>query len=108
MLQCGLSSWYNSPTTEAIFRTSWLGSVDLGIKKTILESTMTFRLAIVDIFNTQRWQQSVQFANQDFVYKRKWESRGIRFQVSYNFGKTKYNARDRETNTDADRIKPKH
>ncbi len=103
-----LSSWYNSPTTEAIFKTAWLGSVDLGIKKTILDTKMTFRLAIVDIFNTQRWQQSVQFANQDYVYKRKWESRGIRFQVSYNFGKTKYNARDRETNTDADRIKPKH
>ncbi len=102
-----LSSWYNSPTTEAIFKTRWLGSVDAGVKKTLLKEKASIRLTMLDIFNTQRFEQSVQFANQNFSYRRKWESRGLRLQLSWRFGKTDYKARDRETNQDANRIKVK-
>jgi iron complex outermembrane recepter protein len=99
------SSWFNAGTKEAIFKTKWLGSFDLGIKKSILNNKLTVRLGIIDIFNTQRWHQTVQFGNMDFTYQRKWESRGVRLQLSWNFGKTKYNARERATNADAERIK---
>jgi len=102
-----LSSWYNAGTKEAIFKTSWLGSVDFGIKKSLLNSKASIRLTMLDIFNTQRWQQKVQFANQDFTYRRKWESRGLRLQISWSFGKTEYKARERETSKDANRIKIK-
>lgn len=102
-----LSSWCNAATKEAIFKTSWLGSVDFGIKKTILKNKASIRLTMLDIFNTQRWEQKVQFANQDFTYRRKWESRGLRLQLSWSFGKSNYKARERETNQDANRIKVK-
>ena len=102
-----LSSWFNAATKEAIFKTSWLGSVDFGIKKSILKSKASIRLTMLDIFNTQRWEQKVQFANQDFSYRRKWESRGLRLQLSWSFGKSKYQARERESNADANRIKVK-
>jgi outer membrane receptor protein involved in Fe transport len=102
-----LSSWYNAPTTEAIFKTKSLGSLDFGIKKTILQSKASIRLTFMDMLNTQRWKQTVQFANQDFTYSRKWESRGIRLQLSWSFGKGNYKARERETNQDAERIKVK-
>ncbi len=102
-----LSSWYNAPTTEAIFKTKSLGSLDLGIKKTILQSKASVRITFLDMLNTQRWVQTVQFAKQNFTYQRKWESRGIRLQCSWNFGKTNYKARERTTNADADRIKVK-
>jgi outer membrane receptor protein involved in Fe transport len=102
-----LSSWYNSPTTEAIFKTKWLGSVDVGVKKTLLKEKASIRLGMLDIFNTQRYEQSVQFANQNFTYRRKWESRGLRLQLSWRFGKTDYKARERDTNQDANRIKVK-
>ena len=102
-----LSNWYNAGTTEAIFKTSWLGSVDAGIKKSILNNKASVRLTVLDMFNTQRWQQQVQFANQDFTYRRKWESRGIRLQLSWSFGKSKYQARERETNQEDNRIKVK-
>jgi iron complex outermembrane recepter protein len=101
------SSWLNSGTTEAIFKSKWLGSFDLGVKKNILKDKASIRLTLVDIFNTQRWQQSVQFANQDFTYNRKWESRGVRIQFNCRFGKTNYKARERDTNTDGNRIKVK-
>ena len=102
-----LSSWFNAGTTEAIFKTKWLGSVDLGVKKNLLKDKASIRLTVLDIFNTQRYEQSVQFANQDFTYRRKWESRGIRLQLSHSFGKSKYSARERVTNTDDNRIKVK-
>jgi hypothetical protein len=60
------------------------------------------------MLNTQRWQQAVQFANQDYSYRRKWESRGVRLQLSWNFGSSKFSARERETNADANRIKVKN
>lgn len=102
-----LSSWFNAATKEAIFKTSSLGSVDAGIKKIIIKDKASVRLTFTDILNTQRWQQTVQFANMDFTYHRKWESRGIRLQFSWAFGKSKFQARERNTNQDANRIKVK-
>ena len=102
-----LSSWLNAGTTEAIFKTKWLGSVDVGIKKMLMKEKASIRLTMLDIFNTQRWQQTVLFANQNFIYSRKWESRGVRIQFSYSFGKTTFKARERATNQDANRIKVK-
>lgn len=103
-----LSSWFNAGTTEAIYKTSALGSLDWGLKKNILKDKGNIRLSVTDIFNTQQWKQTVQFANMDFTYRRKWESRGIRLQFSWSFGKTKFQARERETNQDASRIKEKN
>jgi iron complex outermembrane recepter protein len=102
-----VSSWFNAATKEAIFKTSSLGSLDVAVKKNILKDKGSVRLTFTDVLNTQRWLQTVQFANMDFSYRRKWESRGIRLQLSWSFGKSKFQARERETNQDANRIKVK-
>ena len=49
----------------------------------------------LDIFDLPIW----------FTYRRKWESSDIRLQCSWSFGKTKFTARERNTNQDANRIK---
>jgi hypothetical protein len=103
-----LSSWFNAGTREAIFKNSSLGSLDWAVKKNILKEKGSIRLSVNDILNTQRWKQVVQFANMDFTYYRKWESRGIRIQLSWSFGKGKYKTRERETNEDDTRIKTKN
>jgi iron complex outermembrane recepter protein len=102
-----VSSWFNAATKEAIFKTRALGSLDLGVKKNILKEKGSIRLSVSDILNTQSYKQTVQFANMDFSYYRKWESRSIRLQFSWSFGKTSYSARERETNADGNRIKVK-
>ena len=102
-----MSSWFNAGTKQAIFKTNALGSLDAAVKKNMLKDKASIRLSVTDIFNTQQWKQSVQFANMDFAYRRKWESRGIRLQFSWSFGKTKFTARERDTNQDANRIKEK-
>lgn len=101
------SSWFNAGTKEAIFQTASFGSLDASIRKKIWKEKASIRVTISDMLNTQRYKQTVQFANMDFSYLRKWESRGIRLQFTWAFGKAKHQARERETNQDDNRIKVK-
>jgi hypothetical protein len=82
--------------------------VDFGVKKKIMKDKASIRLNVNDVFNTQRYKQTVNFGNMDFTYLRKWESRGVRIQFVWSFGKTKFGARERDTNQDANRIKVKN
>lgn len=91
-----LSSWGNIGTRDGIYKTSWLGSVDAGMSKSVLKDKLNIRLTVSDIFNTQRWRQEVDFGNVNFNYNRKWESRSLRLQLTWKFGKTSYKQRERE------------
>lgn len=102
-----LSSWGNVATLDGIYKASGLGSVDAGVSKAFLKDKMTIRISATDIFNTQRWRQQVNFGDVNFNYQRKWESRTIRLQLTWKFGKTSYKARERELGAQdqLDRIK---
>jgi iron complex outermembrane recepter protein len=102
-----LSSWGNIRTLDGIYKTSGLGSVDAGVSKAVLKDKLTIRVSATDIFNTQRWRQQVNFGDVNFNYQRKWESRTIRVQLNWKFGKTSYKARERELGAQdqLDRIK---
>ena len=102
-----LSSWGNVATLDGIYKASGLGSVDAGVSKAFLKDKMTIRISATDIFNTQRWRQQVNFGDVNFNYQRKWESRSIRLQLTWKFGKTSYKARERELGAQdqLDRIK---
>jgi hypothetical protein len=95
-LKVQLSSWGNIGTLDGIYKTSWLGSVDAGVSKLVLKDKLNIRISVTDIFNTQRWRQEVDFGNVNFNYNRKWESRSMRLQLTWKFGKTNYKLRDRE------------
>lgn len=92
-----ISSWGNIGTLDGMYKTSWLGSIDAGVSKALLKDKLTARLSVTDIFNTQRWRQDVNFNEVQFNYTRKWESRTIRLQLTWKFGKTNYQKRDRES-----------
>jgi outer membrane receptor protein involved in Fe transport len=91
-----LSSWGNIATKDAMSSTAWLGSVNAGISKSVFKEKLNLRLSVTDIFNTQRWRQEVNFGNVNYNYLRKWESRNIRLQLTWKFGKTSFKARERE------------
>ena len=102
-----LSSWGNLATRDGIYATNGLGSLDLGVGKSLFKKKVSIQLACLDLFNTQRWQQRVDFADVKFVYRRKWESRAGRIQVSWKFGKVSYSKRERSLGADdeSERIK---
>lgn len=91
-----VSSWGSIATRNAMSKTAWLGSADAGVAKSVLKDKLNIRFSVTDIFNTQRWKQSVDFANVNYDYQRKWESRSIRLQLTWKFGKTSFKARERE------------
>ena len=92
-----LSSWGNAATKDVLFATKALGSLDLGFSKIILKEKGSIKLTMIDVFNTQRWRQSVNYTNQNFSLDRKWESQGLRLQFSWKFGKQDFKTRERST-----------
>ncbi|MBC8152752.1 MAG: TonB-dependent receptor, partial [Bacteroidetes bacterium] len=107
-----ISGFYNAPTQQTIFRTRGLGSLNLGVKKKVMKERGDVQLGVDDLLNTMRWSQSVDFQQQDYTLYRKWESRRVKLQLTYRFGKAKEgqsgkSIRDRETGDDAGRIKTK-
>lgn len=92
-----LSSWGNAGTKDGMFKTAWLGSFDAGVSRPLFNKRCMLRIGMLDIFNTQRWLQQVRFANVNFDYRRKWESRGLRVQFSWKIGSKNYASRNRNT-----------
>jgi outer membrane receptor protein involved in Fe transport len=103
-----VSGFFSAPTRETIFRNCGLGSLNLALKKPVFAKKGTLTLGVDDLLNTMRWRQVVDFGPQQIQIDRKWESRRVRLQVSYAFGSQKIKAaRERESNTEAGRIKMK-
>ncbi|MBC7587696.1 MAG: TonB-dependent receptor [Chitinophagaceae bacterium] len=105
-----LSGWFNYQNTTTIYTSKPIGSINIGASKNFLNNKVTLRCSINDVFNTQRWQQTVNTINVNIVTYRKWESRNISLSLNYRFGNTKIKAaRERETGTEGElgRIKSK-
>ncbi len=103
-----ISGWYNFQNATTIYRSKALGSINIGVSKKILNEKATIKLAITDLLNTQRWEQTATTNTLDLRTYRKWESRNMAISFSYRFGNNKIkSARDRETGSSAemDRIK---
>ena len=64
------------PRWMACTKPAGFGSIDAACGKLILKDN-TYPPVVIDIFNTQRWQQAVAFGV-NFNYSRKWESRNVR------------------------------
>lgn len=99
-----VDGWWNAPTRELIYKNKGLGSLNFSVQKSFNEGRVTARLGVNDVLNTQRWNQSANFGQQQFELNRKWESRGVRASVSVKFGNQKIKSA-RERNTDAEESK---
>ncbi|SOD79240.1 outer membrane beta-barrel family protein [Spirosoma fluviale] len=102
------SGFWSAPTRQTIYRIGGLGALNLSVQKKVMQDRGKLTLGMDDVLNTMRWRQSADFQTQQFTIDRKWESRRITIRFSYQFGsKDIKNARERETNSDAGRIKVK-
>lgn len=103
-----ISGWYNYQNATTIYRSKALGSINLGLSKKVFKDLATIKLAINDLLNTQRWEQTAITNTLKLSTYRKWESRNISVSFSFRFGNNKIkSARERETGAGAemDRIK---
>lgn len=102
-----LSTWGNVRTRNAQYKTKGLGSVDLSAGRSFMKKKLGIKIAVLDIFNTQRWSQTASLPDLQYAYNRKWESRGVRCAVTWKFGKTSFSRPDRNNavEEEANRIK---
>ncbi|WP_373493671.1 outer membrane beta-barrel protein [Aquiflexum sp.] len=92
-----ITGWLSAPTRQAFITTPWLGSLDLGLQKSIGENWKT-KLIAQDIFYTNRYVGVG--TTPDFVqnYHILFDSRVVLLNLSYTFGNQQLKkARQRKT-----------
>jgi iron complex outermembrane receptor protein len=105
-----LSNWFNYASRSSIYKTKAITSVDVAVKKQLMDNKLTLNFAYRDIFNTQRWVQTALIGQINQSSVRKWESSGAYVGISYRFGNQKIKAaRSRDTQTEEqERIKSRN
>lgn len=97
------SAWFNYQNVSTIYRSKPIGSINLGVQKSIWNNKVTVKLRLTDLLNTQRWAQTVNNGALRMQTYRKWESRNIGINFSYRFGKQSIkSARERSTGNEAE------
>ncbi len=94
-----VSGWYNAPSLwGGTFEMDAMWSVDAGIQKKLLNNKANLRIAVSDIFFTNRWAGNSRFGVLDMRVGGGWDSRRFRTSLSYNFGNSEVKgARRRST-----------
>lgn len=104
------STWFNYASRSSIYKTKAIYSIDLSVKKKIMNDKGTLTFAFRDLLNTQRWAQSSQVGQVNQSSVRKWESQGLFIGFSYRFGnqKLKTNQPNERSIAEQDRIKSRN
>ncbi len=108
-LTAEVSGWFNTPSIwGGTFRTKFMWSADAGLQKTLLNNKATIKLGVQDVFRTNIWRSTSDFAGVKFDGSGGWDSRQVRLTFQYRFGSSQVKAaRERKTGleTETNRIK---
>lgn len=82
------SGWFNSPAIhEAIFRTKSMGSLDIGVRKKILDGDGSISLNVGDVLGTAGWRVVNDFTPGLYMLGHgNNESQTVKINFSYRFG----------------------
>lgn len=84
-----LSGWGSSPAVWAYSRQSWVGSMDLSVKKNFLkDDRLSVTLTVADLFNSGKTTQIQEISGNNSIYTQeyRWSSTAARVSLSYRFG----------------------
>lgn len=84
-----LSGWGSSPAVWAYSRQSWVGSMDLSVKKNFLkDDRLSVTLTVADVFNSGKTTQVQEISGNNSIYTQefRWSSTAARVSLSYRFG----------------------
>jgi hypothetical protein len=88
-----VSGFYTTPSIwQGTFQTHALGNVDAGFQKSILQKKGTLKVSVSDIFFTQRWTATSNFAGQYLRSTGHTESRQLKIYFTYKFGNAQVKA----------------
>ncbi|MEO1032284.1 MAG: TonB-dependent receptor [Bacteroidota bacterium] len=94
-----LSGWYSSPSVwGGTYETSSIGSLNIAIQKRFFDDKLIARLSFNDILFTSPWEGVTEFGNLIINGDGGSDSRQVRFNLTYNFGRNEIKkARKRDT-----------
>ncbi|MGN6638881.1 MAG: TonB-dependent receptor domain-containing protein [Mucilaginibacter sp.] len=95
-----LTGNYQSALTYALFYVKPQYSVDGGISHSFANKKANIKFSVSDIFNTRRNDVTSNYASNDLDIRQKRETRIARLTFTYNFGSTKFKAREHESGAD--------
>jgi hypothetical protein len=97
-----LSGFYNAPTVyQGSFRAKALYNLDAGISNSLLKGKATIKATLSDVFYTQRFRATSDFAGQTLNVNFRGESRQLKLALNYRFGNNGVKpARQRATGAD--------
>lgn len=93
-----LNGFYQAKNAWGLFIIRDIAQASAGIQKLSKDKNSTFKLALTDIFYTNRVAVVVNYQNMDFFTDRTWDSRVVTLSFTHRFGKqTVTKARQRTT-----------
>lgn len=93
-----LNGFYQAKNAWGLFVIRNIAQASVGIQKLSKNRNSTFKLALTDIFYTNRVAVVVNYQNMDFFTDRTWDSRVLTLSFTHRFGKnTVTKARQRTT-----------
>ncbi|HMR88649.1 MAG TPA: outer membrane beta-barrel protein, partial [Saprospiraceae bacterium] len=97
-----ISGWYSSPSIwEGTFKMSSMWSAGAGVSKKFAGDRAKVTLSIDDIFKTNVWSGESRFGGLNMDVSGGWDSRRVRLNINYTFGKqSKSAARQRSTGSE--------
>lgn len=93
-----LSGFYQSSNAWGLFLIRNLAQISSGVQKVSKNKKSTFKVAVADMFYTNRIAVIVKYQNMDFFTSRTWDSRTLTLSYTYRFGKNTV-ARARQRNS---------
>lgn len=98
------SGWFNTPSIwGGTFKTNFMWSADAGIQKTLLDKKATLKMSVTDVFKTNHWNSTSNFAGSTFHALGGYDSRQFRLSFQYRFGSNEVKAaRERNTSIESE------
>jgi iron complex outermembrane recepter protein len=98
-LSAELTGWFTGPGIwGGIFVTKPMGGFDIGLQKPVLQNKGTLKVSLTDVLKTQYWRAESNYGGSQFTGRGGYESRQLRINFSYRFGKSTVKAA-RQRNT---------
>ena len=108
-LTAELNANYESPLTYGTLALQERAFVDFGISKAMLKKKASLKLAVSDVFDTNRTRLSSAYPGLSYSLYQKNETQLFRVNFSYRFGKNEIKpARRRSTGTEAEQGRMKN
>ena len=100
-LSLEVSGWYNGRGGYDFWIAQPMGSLNVGLQKSVMEKKGRISLNVSDLFWTQQFRGQTKFQDIDFSVRSYWPSRQARLTFTYHFGNQNVKGtRDRSTGAD--------